>query len=259
MLSDKVRFIRAHVHNMNRHTARAAASGRVAAISAWHAGKGLVSARSSEAVAEMRGPDWGDFCIAKFGINAARARELMKLPEAFGAPDDIPDECDSVAKAVRAARATLRGLKPARLRAGGGNRSIEKGMKDWLVQNWSSLTKRQRARLGVAYPAADTLHAEVPVHGRVEGKLVSGAIDLLARHVRKDWWTILEAKAGLVGEADMAKLLTYARLWRAPTARKGTRIDMVFLCEQATPGLVDAASRAGVTLVKWSHSFGTFR
>jgi len=259
-LSEKVRFVRTHMRNMVKHTDRASTLGRAAVISAWHAGKGLVVTRSSDGVSEMKSPDWGDFCNAKFGLSAARANNLMKLPEAFGAPDDIPDECDSVAKAVKAARAVLRTLRPARLRPKGSNKSIEKGMKDWLVHNWSRLTPRQRARLGVPYPAADRLHAEVPVHGRSRGKPVSGAIDLLARHVREDRWTIMEAKAGLSKESDLSQLLLYARLWQAnPGARKGSRIDLVFLCEDATPGLVAAAAGEGIVLVKWGYSFGSFR
>lgn len=251
-LSKKVRFIRSHMRNMDRHIARAAIHTRISVISAWHVGKGLVMTRSSDDVSGMRSSEWGDFCFANFGMSAAKANRLMKLPEAFGSPDDIPDGCGSVTAAVKAARAALRGLRPTRLRT--GSKGIEKGVKDWLVQNWSSFGKRKRSSLGVPYPAIDTLHPEVAVHGMKGGKHASGAIDLLARHIQKDWWTIIEVKAGVAVEADIAQLLLYARMWRT-MGNRSMRIDKVFMCEVATPGLKAAAGREGVTLIEWGYTF----
>lgn len=254
-LSDKVRFTLAHMRNMMRHADRASVAGRAAVISAWYAGRGLASTRSSDEVRSMRSPEWGEFCMAEFRISAARAAGLMKLPEAFRTTDDIPDDCDSVDKAVRFARATLGGLRRAALRRDGrSNKSIEKGYKDWLAQVWAKDGYEQLKRdMGVTYPSTE-LKAEVAVRGAARERPESGYIDLLAKHPVKDWWTIFEVKAGLAGERDLAKLLWYERALRAmPGARPGMRVDLVFVCQQATPGLATAAAREGVRLVEWGH------
>ncbi len=85
---------------------------------------------------------------------------------------------------------------------------------------------------------------------------MSGIIDLLFRHVVKNHWSIVEAKAGLAKEADMSKLLLYDKLWRRPMRpNRGMRVDKVFMCERATPGLKSAVRREGVVLVEWGYTF----
>lgn len=254
-LLDKVRFTRIHMQGMRRHANRASAAGRASVISAWRAGKGLTATRFSDEVRGMRSPEWGEFCMDKFGISASRALGLMRLSEAFGAPDDIPDDCDSVDKAVRFARAALRGLKATVPHPAAENKRIERGIKDWMVQNWQK-DEHLKGLMGVKHPTDGSLRPEVAVRGAASARPEIGYIDLLARHAVKDWWTMIEVKVGLVGEQAVAQLLRYARWWRArPGARPGMRVDLVLIVEKATPGLAAAAAQAGVRLTFWTNQF----